>query len=140
MSKKEVKRREIKKRSKWWKFFRETIKGIEAECNIVGCNENKITLKNNTTVLERHIKNNHQIQYNETLVQYSEILKNENLFGIIEINEEKNIKKSIDNSRNEKNENDIKDIKDDIKSIRDETKDIMNKLNFILDLLQNKKD
>lgn len=58
--KKEIKKRKYEKRSNWWTYFEEVIRGEEAKCIIEGCSHSKIQHCGSTTPLKNHMKAHHK--------------------------------------------------------------------------------
>jgi hypothetical protein len=58
MSKK--KKRKYDKRSSWWTYFEEVIKGDEATCIVAGCEHTKVEFKGSITCLKRHMEKYHK--------------------------------------------------------------------------------
>jgi hypothetical protein len=55
----EKKKRKYEKRSSWWDYFEEIVKGQEAECKIECCKHKKVTFVGSTSSLRRHMESYH---------------------------------------------------------------------------------
>jgi ribosomal protein S27E len=64
------KKRKYEKRSLWWSYFEETVKGEEAECKCEGCEHKKVVFDGSTTALKKHIERHHK-----TILEENEKLK-----------------------------------------------------------------
>jgi hypothetical protein len=56
----EKKKRKYDKRSSWWTYFEEVIKGDEATCIVAGCEHTKVEFKGSITCLKRHMEKYHK--------------------------------------------------------------------------------
>ena len=56
----EKKKRKYDKRSSWWTYFEEVIKGDEAKCIVTGCEHTKEDFKGSITCLKRHMEKYHK--------------------------------------------------------------------------------